>query len=267
MRKEQYITKSALLKPEEQDTYAMLKFAPASEAELKALGEIPDGYIAGWASTPDLDSYRHVVKAGAFSKAIKERGLAGPKAIKLLLGHRWDKVAGVIKVLEYRGESLWIEAQMNLNVSYVKDAYEVCKMGGGWNFSVGFMLGDYSFKQDANKDEYLFIETGDLFEVSIVPFPGNEEATMEYVKGRVEKREPTTVAEFEKALVACGLAKSRSDAHKIILEVKKSLHLFSPTDDDTPPVEDQTKALMLDAVKLTELSALVAKMKETLTAA
>jgi hypothetical protein len=42
-----------------------VKFMPATEAELKELGEdLPAGYIAGWASTPDLDSYRHIVKAG-----------------------------------------------------------------------------------------------------------------------------------------------------------------------------------------------------------
>lgn len=187
---DRYITKAAMtLKRPEDITFGMLKFLPANDTEMeevtKALGkDLPDGYVAGWASTPDLDLYHHVVKTGAFDDSIKARGLKGPKSIKLLLGHDWDKVAGVILKLETRQKKLWIEAQMNLNISYAKDAYEATKMVGGMNFSVGFMLQDYAFKEDESKNEYLLIERGDLFEVSIVPFPGNEEATMEVVKSR-----------------------------------------------------------------------------------
>jgi HK97 family phage prohead protease len=177
----------------------MLKFEPASDIEMKSLavGEnVPDGYVAGWASTPDLDSYRHVVKTGAFDESIALRGLNGPKGVKLLMGHDWEKVAGLIKVLETRKKKLWIEAQLNLNISYARDLYEATKMVGGLNFSVGFMLQDYQIKEDANEAEYLEIKSGDLFEVSIVPFPGNEEATMEFIKSRQAKEEESDDDEY-----------------------------------------------------------------------
>lgn len=259
-------------------TNAMMKFIPATEAELKALNltgdTIPEGYVAGWASTPDLDLYHHVVVTGAFDDAIAKRGLIGPKSIKLLICHDWDKVAGVIKVLETRGGKLWIEAQLNLAISYARDAYEACKMAQGLNFSVGFMLQDYEFQEDADGNyEFLQINRGDLFEVSIVPFPGNEEATMDYVKSAhaaLQRQDPptvTTIAEFEKSLIVLGLVKCRNDAKRITQAVKNACHLFraeeqAPAPVVTEPVPPETLAQpVLAATQLDELTSLVAKMR------
>jgi len=263
-----YLTKNAKrpLVRKEHPNFAMMKFMPANDTELKALGEdLPDGYIAGWASTPDLDSYRHVVQKGAFDDAISAKGLSGPKSIKLLIGHDWNKVAGVIKVLETRGERLWIEAELNLNISYVRDAYEASKMAGGLNFSVGFSLQDYEFKEDSSGFEYLLIKKGDLFEVSVVPFPGNEECTMDFVKNS-QPGPATTVADFEKLLVARGLVKSRNDARSITQEVKSALHIFQKgpgTAPAAPPAPDTQPVLAADQLKT--LSNMVAELKTMLT--
>lgn len=259
-----------------------LGFTPATELELKelrAVGDIPEGYVAGWASTSGLDLYGDVVMEGAFSTSIRERGLKGPRAIKLLLGHNWDQLAGIITVLEYRQRSsrdaekaLWIEAQMNLEISYVKDAYLGAKMLGGINFSVGFMLQDYEFKEDdAGGFEYLQINRGELFEVSIVPFPGNEEATMDFIKDAPDDEDvdvlgtPESISEFEKALMATGIVKCRNHAKAITLAVKRSPHLFQKKAEE-PAASPPSNHPMLDASKVTALSALVARMKEVITA-
>ncbi|UPT53279.1 prohead protease [Synechococcus phage Ssp-JY38] len=253
--------------------FASLKFQPLARDELvKLLGDdIPDGYVAGWASTADIDEYNHKVIPGAFASSIEERGLRGPKGIKLLIGHDWQRLGGEIKVLEYRGTRLWIEAQLALNVGYVRDAYEVAKMVGGTNFSVGFMLQDYSFKETDDGVEYLEIARGDLFEVSIVPFPGNQEATMEFIKSMDDDEDgddddsPTTIAEFEKALVAAGLVKSRNDAREVTQVVKMCPELFARKEKEpsSNPTEPPAGPL-LDQTKLTELTALVAKMKQVI---
>lgn len=214
----------------------MLKFAPASAAELKELGDKPEGYVAGWASTPDVDSYHHIVVPGAFDESIKARGLNGPKGIKFLIGHDWDKVGGRIIKLENRGQRLWIEAQMNLEISYAKDAYIAMKDIGGFNFSVGFMLQDWEYKELPNGMEVLQINRGDLFEVSAVPFPGNEECTMEFIKSKLSPPEIKSVADFEKHLVSLGLASSRNDARRITQEVKSLAHLFAKSGEQTPVV-------------------------------
>lgn len=175
-----------------------LGFVPASTEEMtKALGtgDVPEGYIAGWASTGSRDHYNHEIKGGAFQAAMDSRGLTGPRGIKLLLDHEWTQPAGVIKVLEYRRDKLWIEAQMNLSVSYVRERWEMLKMMGGANFSVGFMLQDYDVvvreEGDGDEDVFLQINRGDLFEISIVLFPGNEEAQMTFVKARLNDDNPS----------------------------------------------------------------------------
>lgn len=166
-----------------------LQFSPATDEEIrKAIGvDTPEGYVAGWASTAGRDHYNHEVVGGAFQAAMDDRGLVGPRGIKLLLDHDWQKPAGVIKVLEYRRDKLWMEAQLDLEVSYVKDRWRMLKMMGGANFSVGFMLQDYEvvIREDDEDEYFLRIDRGDLFEISIVLFPGNEEAQMTFVKARL----------------------------------------------------------------------------------
>ncbi|PAP91395.1 HK97 family phage prohead protease [Mesorhizobium wenxiniae] len=156
------------------------KFTRGMHVELAQDG---NGIISGWASTPDRDAYGHEVVNGAFAAAITRRGLTGPKAIKLLLDHDWTRPAGLITTLEYRSKGLWIEAQLDLDVGYVADRYSIIRKLNGFNFSVGFMLEDYEIKTDRNKQEYLQVNRGDLFEVSAVCFPANEEATLDHVKG------------------------------------------------------------------------------------
>jgi HK97 family phage prohead protease len=234
-----------------------MAFKAATVDELKAIGEddLPEGYVAGWASTPDLDLYSHVVEPNAFAKSITAKGLTGPRGIKLLAQHDMGKPAGVIKKLEYRGGALWIEAAMNLKISYVRDLYEAAKMNGGLSFSVGFSLDEdgYEFKKDKNKNEYLSITSGDLFEVSVVTLPGNEAAEMLFIKGIKGEEVFSTVADLEKALVASGVAKSRNAAHEFILAVKKNLHLFR----DETPVLASTKTL-------DDLSAVLVKLREAI---
>src|SRR5262245_3262955 len=104
----------------------------------------PDGYVAGTASTSSIDTMNHKVLAGAFDDSIKRKGLTGPKGVKLLAFHRWNQPAGAIKQLATTPDGkLRIGAQLNLNVSYVKDLYETIKDNGGLSFSVGFRLQDY----------------------------------------------------------------------------------------------------------------------------
>lgn len=172
-----------------------LSFQTATLDEMKkflGVSEVPDGYLAGWASTNSRDHYNHEIIGGAFQKAIDSRGLTGPRGIKLLLDHDWQKPAGVIKMLEYRRDSLWMEAQLNLEVSYVKERWHMLKMMGGANFSVGFMLEDYEIVvREEDDDTFLRIDRGDLFEVSVVLFPGNEDAQMTFVKAALHEDNPS----------------------------------------------------------------------------
>lgn len=197
--------------------------------------DAPEGFIAGIASTPATDLYGHKVLAGAFDKSIKQKGLTGPRGIKLLAFHDWSKPAGVIKRLKTVGDELQMDAQLNLNVSYVKDMYEVARQNGGLNFSVGFMLDEFDFvdEKDAQDGEYLIIKKGDLMEVSVVVFPAQLEAEMTFVK------HADTLSELEKALVAQEFCRSRNEAQKMAKYLKANSHLF--LDKPTPAVEQVTE--------------------------
>lgn len=215
----------------------------------------------------------------AFAASINTRGLSGPKGIKLLLNHDWSKVAGVITVLEYRGGKLWIEAQLNLAISYAKDAHEAIKSAGGLSFSVGFFLQDYNIRQDDGGRDYFELVKGDLFEVSIVPFPANGEATMEFFKAaEIEyeefgsskdvQEEIGSISDFEKMLVSSGLVKSRNDARLITLEVKERAHLFvKKAKEETPePIVTQSEEEAPVAEKsLQSLFDMLAKTRAALT--
>jgi HK97 family phage prohead protease len=182
----------------------------------------PVGYFEGIASTPSTDSYGHQVLKGAFDKSIRQKGLTGPRGIKLLAHHDWSKPAGVITKLKTVGDELQIAGQLNLNVSYVKDVHEIAVQNGGLNFSVGFMLDDFEYveEKDSKDGEYLLIKTGELMEVSVVVFPAQVEAEMTLIKTH------DTMAQLEKALVAQGLCRSRGDAHKLANYLKQNSHLF-----------------------------------------
>jgi HK97 family phage prohead protease len=182
----------------------------------------PAGYFEGVASTPKTDLYGHKVLKGAFDKSIKEKGLTGPRGVKLLVHHDWHKPAGVISKLQTVGDTLAIAGQMNLNVSYVKDIHEVAIQNGGLNFSVGFTLDEFSFADEKKSEdgEWLIIKTGELMEVSVVVFPAQVEAEMTLIKSH------DTMAQLEKALVAQGMCRSRGEAHKLANYLKANSHLF-----------------------------------------
>lgn len=182
----------------------------------------PAGYFEGIASTPATDLYGHKVLKGAFDKSIKQKGLTGPRGVKLLAHHDWSKPAGVISKLKTVGDNLEIAGQLNLNVSYVKDVHEVALQNGGLNFSVGFTLDEFEYVDEKKSEdgEYLLIKTGDLMEVSVVVFPAQLEAEMTFIKNH------ETMSQLEKALVANGLCKSRSEAHKLANYLKANSHLF-----------------------------------------
>lgn len=134
--------------------------------------------IKGWATTSDLDIVRHSVAPGAFAESIAKAGLIGPRGIKLLLDHAASKPAGRITKLDQRGNGLWIEAELDLDISYAADRWAAIKAAGGLNFSVGFYPIDYEIAKDARGNEYINITKGELFEVSVVTLPANLSATM-----------------------------------------------------------------------------------------
>jgi HK97 family phage prohead protease len=226
-----------------------------------AVDVVEEGFIAGIASTPSTDLYGHKVLKGAFDDSIKRKGFKGPRGVKLLHGHDWNKVVGSIKRMDTVKDALRMEAQLFLDVPHVRDLHTVLKHTGGLSFSVGFMLEEFEFVEEKDikspDDAYLVIKSGDLMEVSIVTFPACLDAEMQFVKT------VDTVSEFERALVDEHICQSRNQAHKFALWAKQNMHLFDPK----PPVlvpPGGSAHPMLDAHVLTPIADLLAKAREVL---
>lgn len=133
--------------------------------------------VSGYASTTDLDHAGHVVARNAFAASIRRKGLIGPRGVKLLAHHDRRMPLGRITALESRSDGLWIEANIDDEISYGSDLVRAIEAAGGLSFSVGFYIEDASIIEDG-LDPYLLIERGELLEVSVVTFPCNEAAEM-----------------------------------------------------------------------------------------
>jgi HK97 family phage prohead protease len=219
-----------------------------------------EGFIKGIASTPSIDSYGHKVLPGAFDKSIQTKGLRGPRGVKLLMGHDWDKPVGVIKRLETRGNDLSIEAQLALGATYVRDLYEVTKMNGGLSFSVGFFIDEEEevTKDDRKSGVSRIISQGDLAEVSVVTFPAQVEAEMTLIK------QAETMAELEKALVAQKFCQSRGDAHRMVRYLRANKHLLLDGSQPSAGQVDDSTHPLLDASTLKPLMDYAAKCRAIL---
>jgi HK97 family phage prohead protease len=241
-----------------------LSFAPI---QLDLSAGVPDGYIAGIASTPSTDRHGHKVMAKAFDESIKRKGLAGPSGIQLLIGHDWSKVGGKIKKLETVDEKLLLEAQLYMDVSYVKDVHTVLKQNGGLNFSVGFTLEEFEFNDvmESEDDPWLIVKKGELMEVSVVTFPSQKDAVMTFVKQAPTEAELDTMTDFEKALVADGVCNSRSQAHRFVRWATKNVHLLQPKTPLLGEKADTTQPRpLMDASMLKPMADLIAKARAQL---
>lgn len=88
------------------------------------------GFISGVASNPQTDAYGHSVRRGAFDASIARRGLSGPSSVKLLEGHQGLPI-GRITRLHTIGQDLQIEAELNMELSRVRDLHSVIRHSGG----------------------------------------------------------------------------------------------------------------------------------------
>lgn len=224
--------------------------------------DIADGYVFGTASTPSVDLAGHKVLAGAFDESIERRGLnkgitGGPGGVKLLMFHNPTKLAGSINKLVTVNDHLKISANLDLELSYVSEVYTIAKKLGGLSFSVGFSLEKFGFEKDDKHGEILVVEKGDLMEVSVVAFPAQPEATMDFIKEFSFDRVDTP-SDFEKALIKQGFALNRNQAHKLMQFCRHSVHLFDPP----MPVQAKTPARpMLDACQLKAASDQIERIK------
>ena len=147
----------------------------------------------------NTDQGGDIVLPGAFAKSLKTRNPA------MLWQHKSDQVIGVWDEVRETPEGLFVKGRI-LNTALGNDAYELARHGALKGMSIGYATKD---SETDRKSGVRKLKELDLFEVSLVTFPMNDQALISRVK-----QKPATERELEQALRDVGF--SQSEAKQIV---------------------------------------------------
>jgi HK97 family phage prohead protease len=156
------------------------------------------GTISGYFSTYDRipDSYGDVIAPGAFTDTIKAREESG-HPFPLCWNHDLDQIIGKVDSIEDTEKGPLMTASF-FDTPLAQEKREIVKSGVVYQFSFAYDIQDA--KQVTLKDGRKANELRklDLFEVSIVPIPANQNAVMTDVKAgkRNRKSDEDTIKEI-----------------------------------------------------------------------
>jgi phage prohead protease, HK97 family len=187
------------------------------------------GKVAGFFSTYDKtpDSYGDIIEPGAFTETLEKRKATG-HPFPLCLNHDFSDVIGACDSIEEKEKGPFVEASL-FDTGRAQEVRTWLKSGAIYQFSFAY---DVLQRRDPTEEEKKagvmnVLQKIELFEVSIVTVPANQNAVVTEVKGV----EPETKA---------GRRNSRKDADVInqIIDLAKSL-LDEPEDTNT---EEEAKS-------------------------
>ena len=154
--------------------------------EMKA--DADNGTISGYFSTYDRepDSYGDVIAEGAFTETIKRREESG-HPFPLCWNHDLDQIIGKVDSIEDTEKGPLMTASF-FNTQLAQEKREIVKSGVVYQFSFAYDIKDAGqvTLEDGTKANEL--RELDLFEVSIVPIPANQNAVMTEVKAGKRNR-------------------------------------------------------------------------------
>jgi len=139
-----------------------------------------NGIVTGiWSAFNNLDYDDDIIRPGAFTKTIAERGPAGTNEIFFLNQHNWNQPLGKPTLLQERAEGLYHETPVNAKTSYGKDALELMASGLVIQNSIGYQAMKWAnvVKEDAmyEWDCYREITEIKLYEGSCVTLGANDQ--------------------------------------------------------------------------------------------
>lgn len=147
----------------------LFHFATAFKAKEDEDGTIK---IAGMASTSDTDRAGDVVLPSAWTSGTEHY----KKNPIVLFNHNYSKPIGRVSSISISDKGLSVEAKIS---SADKEIQQLVKDGVLSTFSVGFMIKEADYLEET--DGFL-IKEAELFEISVVSVPCNQEATFSVAK-------------------------------------------------------------------------------------
>jgi len=180
--------------------------------EVKAVDEA--GNFEGYASVfNNIDLGDDIIIPGAFTKVKTTR----QGRLKLALFHDLTRLVGSAEYMQ-DDHGLFLKGQINLKVSYARDAYELMKDGTLDSMSIGFNTITEAYEQRSGRNVRV-IKEAELWEASIVPFGMNPEAQVMNVKSDMRA--------FEAAVASHGFSALHRDGDRAATEIVDELKAVS----------------------------------------
>jgi HK97 family phage prohead protease len=155
------------------------------------------------------DSYSDIVTRGAFKNSLAK--WAEKKQLPAMLWqHNMNEPIGIYTEIKEDENGLYVKGRLLVDDDpLAKRAHAHMKAGSLSGLSIGYVLNDYDY--DSEKDAFILKDI-ELWEVSLVTFPANDEARISNVKNAFDRGLTPRPSEMEKALRDVGLSKSQAKA-------------------------------------------------------
>ncbi|CQJ34943.1 HK97 family phage prohead protease [Yersinia enterocolitica] len=176
--------------------------------KLKSVSD--SGEFEGYGSVFGVkDSYDDIVVPGAFIKSLN--AWRDKNALPAMLWqHRMDEPIGIYTEMKEDDVGLFVKGRLLIDDDpLAKRAHAHMKAGSLTGLSIGYMLKDWEY--DRNKEAFLLKEI-DLWEVSPVTFPSNDEARVSDVKSAFSRGETPSPKSIERVLRDVGLSRTQAKA-------------------------------------------------------
>lgn len=155
------------------------------------------------------DSYGDVVVRGAFEASLakwKEKG----RLPAMLWQHNMSEPIGIYTEMREDDVGLFFRGRLLIEDDpLAKRAHAHMKAGSLTGTSIGYMLDDYEY--DKEKGVWI-LKAIDLWELSLVTFPANDEARITDVKSLLARGETPPPSKVERALREVGFSGSQAKA-------------------------------------------------------
>ena len=195
---------------------------------IKADGDA--GTISGYFSTYDreVDSYGDIIAPGAFTDTIKAREETG-HPFPLCWNHDLDQIIGKVDTIEDTDKGPLMTASF-FDTPLAQEKRAIVKSGVVYQFSFAYDVLDAGPVELEDGTKANELRKLDLFEVSIVPIPANQNAVMTEIKS-------------DELEVKAGRRNRKSDEDIINQIISLAQSLLDDVDDteDDASAEDQSK--------------------------
>lgn len=177
---------------------------------LKIKSVTETGEFEGYGSVFGVkDSYSDIVVPGAFQVSLNEWREKGSLPA-MLWQHQISEPVGVYTEMREDDTGLYVKGRLLIEDDPLsKRAHAHLKAGSLSGLSIGYILKDWEY--DRNKGAFLLKEI-DLWEVSLVTFPSNDEARVSDVKSAFARGDIPSQKSIERVLRDVGLSRTQAKA-------------------------------------------------------